>query len=54
MDGFESIFTDILGVFSNHAILVDFETNFTDFLGEISLKKESLPFDSLVTCVYSK
>ena len=33
MDGFESIFTDILGVFSNYTIKVDFETIFTDFLG---------------------
>ena len=33
MDGFESIFRDILGVFSNYTIEGDFETIFTDFLG---------------------
>ena len=33
MDGFESIFRDILGVFSNYTIKGDFETIFTDFLG---------------------
>ena len=39
MDGFESIFTDILGVFLNHTVYVDFETIFTDFLGVFALRR---------------